>query len=269
MENLNNSALQKPLALRLAGASMASAHEAISTDQYASRPIGSLQEIFADLGDGDAKVAAALKILDRAMRTRRGMKKAAQAIVTQASGTPYFDLGDYMARTWLRDKREGMQYAARVHKVMRSDHDRALHDHPWHNASIVLEGGYWEVVPGRFQAAIEKHHHGRCASHTVLPADTRKLEAEVLALNAIIQVKTVRGVSAAQLKRLEVLGVHWRGPMAFVPRQASSLHRLIVPKGRAAWSLFIMRPKVCDWGFLGLDGWEHNEVYLKELGREA
>lgn len=34
-----------------------------------------------------------------------------------------------------------------LHNIVRSDDDRALHDHPWWNLSIVLKGGYWEYVP--------------------------------------------------------------------------------------------------------------------------
>lgn len=33
-----------------------------------------------------------------------------------------------------------------VHKLCRSDHDRALHDHPWSFISIILKGGYQEVT---------------------------------------------------------------------------------------------------------------------------
>ena len=32
-----------------------------------------------------------------------------------------------------------------VHKLCRSDHDRALHDHPWPFVSIVLNGSYVEI----------------------------------------------------------------------------------------------------------------------------
>lgn len=32
-----------------------------------------------------------------------------------------------------------------LHKLCRSDYDRALHDHPWPFVSIVIKGGYWEV----------------------------------------------------------------------------------------------------------------------------
>jgi len=32
-----------------------------------------------------------------------------------------------------------------LHKIVRSDDDRALHDHPWWNVSVILQGGYVEV----------------------------------------------------------------------------------------------------------------------------
>lgn len=35
-----------------------------------------------------------------------------------------------------------------IHCIRRDDDDRALHDHPWVNCSIVLKGGYYEVTPG-------------------------------------------------------------------------------------------------------------------------
>jgi len=34
-----------------------------------------------------------------------------------------------------------------LHHILRSDEDRALHDHPWWNVSIILRGGYWEHTP--------------------------------------------------------------------------------------------------------------------------
>lgn len=35
-----------------------------------------------------------------------------------------------------------------LHKFCRSDDDRALHDHPWMNVSILLRGSYIEHMPG-------------------------------------------------------------------------------------------------------------------------
>lgn len=34
-----------------------------------------------------------------------------------------------------------------LHQFLRSDDDRALHDHPWVNLSILLAGEYTEVIP--------------------------------------------------------------------------------------------------------------------------
>jgi hypothetical protein len=34
-----------------------------------------------------------------------------------------------------------------LHQILRSDDDRALHDHPWINCSIILKGRYMEVTP--------------------------------------------------------------------------------------------------------------------------
>ncbi|MDE2103129.1 MAG: hypothetical protein KGL39_38140 [Patescibacteria group bacterium] len=35
-----------------------------------------------------------------------------------------------------------------LHKIMRSDDERARHDHPWLNISVLLKGRYIEVVDG-------------------------------------------------------------------------------------------------------------------------
>lgn len=36
-----------------------------------------------------------------------------------------------------------------LHNVLKSDDDRALHDHPWINMSIIMKGGYIEMLPTR------------------------------------------------------------------------------------------------------------------------
>lgn len=53
----------------------------------------------------------------------------------------------YMLRWWVvpRNKYLNVYY----HEFRRSDDDRALHDHPWWNCSILLSGQYAEVAKGR------------------------------------------------------------------------------------------------------------------------
>lgn len=65
--------------------------------------------------------------------------------------TPDFIIGGidapYLRRWWVipRNKRFNIY----LHQFLRSDDDRALHDHPWWNVSIVLRGSYLEHIQGQ------------------------------------------------------------------------------------------------------------------------
>jgi hypothetical protein len=74
-----------------------------------------------------------------------------------------------------------------LHKFLRDDDDRALHDHPWISLSIVLRGGYIEHMPGAikrrkagqvvFRRATHAHRvellrDGFCLAEEVVPAWT-------------------------------------------------------------------------------------------------
>lgn len=102
------------------------------------------------------------------------MKKLADLLIAHAMKSPYVHLKGYMDRYWvvpyLRQGSVGAEgcgpvcwykrpftrvlqslgIAARVHNILRSDDDRAYHDHPWPYLTIILRGGYWEVTP-RYQ----------------------------------------------------------------------------------------------------------------------
>lgn len=51
----------------------------------------------------------------------------------------------YLLRWWIIPRNTWANVY--LHEFLRSDDDRALHDHPWHSLSIVLSGGYWEHRP--------------------------------------------------------------------------------------------------------------------------
>lgn len=54
-----------------------------------------------------------------------------------------------MRRWWLIPRNRW--FNVYLHQILHDDEDRALHDHPYANCSIVLRGGYVEVTPkGRF-----------------------------------------------------------------------------------------------------------------------
>lgn len=66
---------------------------------------------------------------------------------------PDFVIGElsdpYLLRWWVIPRNRWFNIY--LHNIVRSDDDRALHDHPWWSCSIVLKGGYWEIVPGLHQ----------------------------------------------------------------------------------------------------------------------
>lgn len=66
-----------------------------------------------------------------------------------ASGKPHQVIGErspYMLRWWLIPRNRHVKVY--VHKFVRSDDDRAMHDHPWGFVSLVLRGAYLEQRPG-------------------------------------------------------------------------------------------------------------------------
>lgn len=65
------------------------------------------------------------------------------------SGKPHFVIGGddnpYLLRWFLIPRNHYLNIY--LHKFLRSDDDRALHDHPWWFASLILRGSYIEVLP--------------------------------------------------------------------------------------------------------------------------
>jgi hypothetical protein len=63
----------------------------------------------------------------------------------------------YMLRWWVIPRNRFFNLY--LHKVLRDDEDRALHDHPWASLSYMVSGGIWEVTndgrewvkPGRWK----------------------------------------------------------------------------------------------------------------------
>lgn len=80
------------------------------------------------------------------------MRDWANAIMQ--SREPDFIIGPadnpYLRRWWVIPRNEGCNVY--LHEILRSDIDRALHDHPWPNTSMLIDGGYIEHTPdGAFE----------------------------------------------------------------------------------------------------------------------
>jgi len=67
----------------------------------------------------------------------------AEGIMSRA---PDFVIGDdYLRRWWVMPRNAFANVY--LHQILKSDDDRALHDHPWANSSYILSGGYIEHTP--------------------------------------------------------------------------------------------------------------------------
>lgn len=147
-----------------------------------------------------------------------------------------------------------------LHKIVRDDDPQALHDHPWWNISIVLKGGYWEVMPRqKFNA------NSLAREYDKFPATQRQF-------SRLFQEHRRK----------------WRRPGSIIFRCATDAHRLelrhtqqwmegdtrwhlvsspLVP----AWSLFITGPNKREWGFWCRDGWRSHKQFVRknEHGNEV
>jgi hypothetical protein len=185
---------------------------------------------------------------------------------SRAETTPYYHLDGYMHRTWVlgyrSPERNGdnpvwkagfnpkssalyrwlcRNVAIRAHTILRSDSDRHLHDHPGWSLSIVLQGGYWEVLEPNMEYAYGS------------------IYAQVLELIANDAPVTREEWWQYMAQRYNVF---WRGPGAVVIRRANCFHRLILPSGSITKSIFAMGKKSNSWGFLTPQGKVYWRTYL-------
>ena len=72
---------------------------------------------------------------------------------------PDFVIGDpenpYLLRWWVIPRNRFFNIYR--HRILRNDDDRALHDHPWWNVSIVLKGELVEIIPAPWQMRTTPH----------------------------------------------------------------------------------------------------------------
>lgn len=121
-----------------------------------------------------------------------------------------------------------------LHHILRSDDDRALHDHPWWNVSILLKGMYIEHVAERPDLWAQGYRR-----------TTQK-----------IRKAGFRGIVFRTAEAIHRIELYYN----YVFADASPLHTLqglpIKVTGiDTVWSLFITGPKIREWGFWCPKGW--------------
>lgn len=121
-----------------------------------------------------------------------------------------------------------------IHKFVRSDEDRALHDHPWDFIVIPIWRGYneWSCW-----------HSQEMAAHVAkFPAQAERY-----------------GLTANGEKKRRVwplIGTRFR--------RATYRHRVELIGGKSSWSIFIRFRNWRDWGFWPKDGFILNSTWWKE-----
>jgi hypothetical protein len=137
---------------------------------------------------------------------------------------PHFIIGGkdnpYMLRWYLIPRNRWFNIY--LHKILRDDDDRALHDHPWDSLSIVLAGRYREVT------FIDR-------------------------LNYIL-IRLSNGTPPKTMDR-----EYGRGSVIYRP--AVLAHRLEVVKG-PVWTLFLTSRRIREWGFHCPRGWVPWHIFV-------
>lgn len=131
----------------------------------------------------------------------------------------------YLQRWWLIPRNPIFNLYA--HRILRDDDDRALHDHPWWNVSIILRGGYVEVTNpylGKYPPGI----------------GTLDEFCDDLYFYACNRTEFKTG--------------------ALIRRGAAYAHRIELKRDDAgrlipALTLFITGPRMREWGFFCKKGW--------------
>jgi hypothetical protein len=125
-----------------------------------------------------------------------------------------------------------------VHCFMRDDEDRALHDHPWHNVSLLLVGQYIEVTPPKGK---------RMHPQQVLP-DQRK----------VYYAGELKFRRATDSHRIELVRT----------RAGKNGRKNAHVRGQPSWSLFITGPVLRPWGFHCSKGWREQHEFHERGGCE-
>lgn len=142
----------------------------------------------------------------------------------------------YMLRWWVIPRNRFLNIY--LHKFMRSDDDRALHDHPWASMSLLLKGCYLEEMPVNMHRWV---HHGDRETYKVLRRPFRPV---------------FRGADA--IHRVELLS-----------QVTETDEEKDIVKPIPVWTIFITGPWRRTWGFWCPFGFRHWRDFLQEGRNEG
>lgn len=184
---------------------------------------------------------------------RKTFQRLADALIARVTRrAPDFVIGGhanpYLLRWWLIPRNP--LFNIYLHKFLRDDDDRALHDHPWFWCSILLRGEYVEVTSPRFELDRKAGFvtiRDRLPKHATVSAEYALGGSDVqLTQRVRFKAGAVRFRRPKFAHRIELFDEFftladfdgdvdaWR----YAPRRRDPV-----------WTLFITGPRVREWGF--------------------
>lgn len=158
---------------------------------------------------------------------------------------PDFCIGDpdapYLRRWWVIPRNK--YFNIYLHNILRSDDDRALHDHPWWNLSVVLKGGYFEHMPAPENSVFKQVMKWRGRGSIVF-----------------------RKAKSSHRLELDSVPCYYHGGVNATDEQAIDCEEY---EYKPCWSLFITGPKIREWGFHCPKGWTHWREFIGVKEGEA
>lgn len=122
-------------------------------------------------------------------------------------------------------------YSLKFHVILRSDDDRALHDHPWSFWTLMLAGGYWEETFATNQPLTDQTDDMGHVGSTNFNGEGR------FTISKWIKPGSLRLCKSPHPHRLK---------LAVTPTDGR-----LTP----ALTLVFMLPKKREWGFYTKEGW--------------
>lgn len=137
-----------------------------------------------------------------------------------------------------------------LHRMLRDDDDRALHDHPWWFVSIILWGGYIEIAPRDMRTWVLVRRRG-----------------QRFVLDTVTRVNWMWPQLVLDTVTREC------GPGRILFRRAEDAHRLMLRRpahlGGESWSLVITGRPTRPWGFYCPQGWRDAREFANFTGDES
>lgn len=115
----------------------------------------------------------------------------------------------------------------------------------------------WWIIPRNRFFNIYLHHI-RHSDDDMALHDHPWWNCSIVLSGCYVEVVPEKGFSHGVLRRL------MRLPGSITFRRASAAHRLEVPDGVTAWTLFITGPVIREWGFHCPNGWVHWKDFVDE-----